>query len=404
MRKGILIALAVLALQADLARAQYADADLAYPSALPHPILDDIEECSSPTLWGQVDYLLWWVKDAPVPIPLVTTGTNSTLPGALGQPGTRVLFGDQGVNFGPTSGVRLTLGAALDADHRFSVEATGFLLPTVYQHYSATSGDDGSPLLAFPFFSTTPGHVGESAFQISNPNPVGTPLTGNVQIVSALELWGSELNFGACIWRSAGFQWTLLGGARYLGLRESLSISNATTDYAAAPTTQFSQSDNFDTQNQFYGGQLGTRFQWQCTRLFAELTLKCALGVTHQTVDVSGSFDESGATPLSLQHGFYTEPSNIGRQNADQFGVVPSAQLQFGYQITRCLRAVVGYDFLYWSQVVRPGNQIDRNINLSQNAAFNTGGVLVGPATPAPLFVRSDFWTQGLNVGLAWVF
>jgi len=25
---------------------------------------------------------------------------------------------------------------------------------------------------------------------------------------------------------------------------------------------------------------------------------------------------------------------------------------------------------------------------------------LVGPAQPAPLFVRSDFWAQGINVGL----
>jgi len=60
--------LAVLALQADLARAQYADADWPIRALCLTPSLDDIEECSSPTLWGQVDYLLWWVKDAPVPI------------------------------------------------------------------------------------------------------------------------------------------------------------------------------------------------------------------------------------------------------------------------------------------------------------------------------------------------
>ena len=49
--------------------------------------------------------------------------------------------------------------------------------------------------------------------------------------------------------------------------------------------------------------------------------------------------------------------------------------------------------------VVRPGNQIDRNINTSQNAFYGTG-ILTGPASPAPLFNRTDFWAQGVNFGL----
>ena len=62
-----------------------------------------------------------------------------------------------------------------------------------------------------------------------------------------------------------------------------------------------------------------------------------------------------------------------------------------------------GYSALYWNQVVRPGNQMDRGINLSQNQnpSFNTaGGGLVGPALPAPQFNRSDFWAQGGTFGV----
>jgi len=50
---------------------------------------------------------------------------------------------------------------------------------------------------------------------------------------------------------------------------------------------------------------------------------------------------------------------------------------------------------LYWSNVVLAGNQIDRAVNLSQNP-----GPIVGEPRPAFAFQRSDYWVQGLNVGL----
>ena len=54
-------------------------------------------------------------------------------------------------------------------------------------------------------------------------------------------------------------------------------------------------------------------------------------------------------------------------------------------------------NFLFLSNVARPGNQIDRTVNTTQ--LFGTPPV-VGPARPAPLFNQSDFWAQGVNVGL----
>ena len=51
---------------------------------------------------------------------------------------------------------------------------------------------------------------------------------------------------------------------------------------------------------------------------------------------------------------------------------------------------------------MRPGNQIDRNLNLTQGALGN--GALTGVALPAPLFNRSDFWAQGINLGFEFRF
>jgi len=80
--------------------------------------------------------------------------------------------------------------------------------------------------------------------------------------------------------------------------------------------------------------------------------------------------------------------------------------LKLGYEIKRNTRAFVGYDITYWDEVVRPGDQINRRVNLSQNAVLDPNGLgrLVGPAQPAPLFTRSGFWAQGLNFGLEFLY
>jgi hypothetical protein len=61
---------------------------------------------------------------------------------------------------------------------------------------------------------------------------------------------------------------------------------------------------------------------------------------------------------------------------------------------------------MYWNQVVRPGDQMSHSVNLTQNAVLDPNGTgkLVGPAQPAPLFNRTDFWATGLNFGVEFRF
>jgi len=57
---------------------------------------------------------------------------------------------------------------------------------------------------------------------------------------------------------------------------------------------------------------------------------------------------------------------------------------------------------LYWTNVVRPGQQIDRSLDEAQIPNFDT----LGPGSPSTLgrpavpFRQSDFWAQGLNLGV----
>ena len=61
-----------------------------------------------------------------------------------------------------------------------------------------------------------------------------------------------------------------------------------------------------------------------------------------------------------------------------------------------------GYTMLYTNNVVRPGKQIDRSINDTQSVAISEDPAarLAGPARPSFKFNGSDFWAQGVNVGL----
>ncbi len=71
------------------------------------------------------------------------------------------------------------------------------------------------------------------------------------------------------------------------------------------------------------------------------------------------------------------------------------------YRITDGLRVFAGYDFLYLSNVLRPGEQIDRGINFSQTVQSVIAGNAVASGTrPAAMLVGSDFWAQGLHLGL----
>ncbi|MCA9220398.1 MAG: BBP7 family outer membrane beta-barrel protein, partial [Planctomycetales bacterium] len=55
-----------------------------------------------------------------------------------------------------------------------------------------------------------------------------------------------------------------------------------------------------------------------------------------------------------------------------------------------------GYEFLFWSDVARPGSQIDLAVNDTQ---FD-GGTLNGAARPRFPFEQGYLWAQGLNLGL----
>ena len=127
-----------------------------------------------------------------------------------------------------------------------------------------------------------------------------------------------------------------------------------------------------------------------------------ALGCTNEIVTISGSSTQltPGLAPVTVPGGVLTQTSNIGRYYRNPFAVVPEGTISLGVQFTPWLRGTIGYNILYWSNVARPGNQIDLVVDRFNVPTDQNFGMGTGPARPAFNFNGSDYWAQGINFGL----
>jgi hypothetical protein len=201
-----------------------------------------------------------------------------------------------------------------------------------------------------------------------------------------------------------------LAGFRYLDLEEGLLISESprgTVIRNGVPTKvdRSSITDRFDTHNKFYGGQLGVRAKKWWGPLDLELQGKVALGATHQVVEISGFTSITALGVTSTAPGaLLTGPGNLGHHNRDKFAVAPEASVNVGYNFHPNWRVVAGYNLIYWSNVVRPGDQIDRVVNPTTAPALITGVTppvtQVGAVRPIFAFNDTDLWIHGFNAGL----
>jgi hypothetical protein len=363
------------------------------------------QPCSN-RFWIAGDYLLWWTKSNPVPVPLVTTGSIAdAVPGAIGQAHTDVLFGDHNVNYGATNGLRLQAGWALDGDQFLSLEGEFFILEQRSSRFKTTSDVGGNPLLALPFYDVSSNI--QNSYAIAFPGEEA----GGMSVSTRSRLDGWELNLSADLMHGASSRFDLLAGYRSVFLSESLQLETSASPLqddsfvtylgqAVSPPNVVTTVDRFRTYNQFYGGQIGGRFEWGTGPFTVGVTGKVALGDNQELVQIGGvSALTTGVGTTPVPGGILAVASNSGRFFRDEFSVVPEVVLQFSYELTSHLEANFGYSFLYLSNVVRPGNQVDRAIAPTLVPTDFQFGTAPG-SSPAFQFHSSDYWAQGLTFGL----
>jgi hypothetical protein len=429
MRTGPLKSLAVLIASAGLALAQapIAPPPVVYPLDAPQeaaPAAGPAWGAPAPAapadgdrLWVSAEYLLWWFKKSPVPVPLVTTTSSpdQTPTAGLGVEGTSGVLGFGGVDTGTRQGARFGAGLWLDDRREIGLEGNYlFIASRTVTRSVVSGGGPDSQALAVPFFADDLGT--ESTFVLASPGA----LAGGASLSLSSRLQGAELNGLVRVSPEGAFRLAVLGGFRYLELREGLTFTTAsvgiqTPDQGDNAGLVLNTVDRFDTENQFYGFQVGARAEYQLGRLLLSAAGKVAVGDMHQVVTVNGSattnfFNAPAGGPfvgVPVQTipgaGIFSQATNVGRVSQEQFAAVPELNVTVGYELTDGLRAFVGYDLLYASAVLRPGNQIDRTVTLSQTVQnVVAGGVAATGDRPVAFPTASSFWAQGLTFGVEW--
>jgi hypothetical protein len=357
--------------------------------------------------WVAVDSLHWTQRGMHLP-PLVSRGTTFNTNPVLGDPNVSVAYGGADDYLeDDMNGVRLNFGFWLDHCHEWSLSADYFEFGSVSDSAQFV-GVNGGPSLGRPFFDIALGNVANAVpvnYAGLDLNEIPVDVTGVVGIQASSELvsGGFQLRrFLVCrdgcgdtiFYRlPAQFRSRIdLGiGYRYTELDENLLVNHSVRGNAAQAPLSFNASDSFITQTRFNGFDFGIYYTRMRGRWNFDMQGRFAIGVNRQEVDIDGRFTRNA---VSGAGGLLAQPSNIGARSRDRMSVLPEFRATLGYRLTPRLRFNVGYTFLYWSNVVRPGDHIDLDINGNQ---IGTGGYTA--TRPEFAYRETDFWAHGVSFG-----
>jgi hypothetical protein len=325
-----------------------------------------------------------------------------------------VLLGGGELDTGHHPGIRVTASGAAG---NLGLEGSFFYIARRSTSRSVSStGQLGSTDLLLPYRDANAGGV-ESTTEISLSPSYG----GSAREELKNELMGAELDGAFAFFSQAGIRAEILGGVRWMRLRETYTITTSSAFIAPTPTDVWDTTDRFDASNNFYGLQLGARARFDRGPFHADASLRLAGGAMRQSVDVDGFLvtNDFSLAPVvqpgqpaqygpteTFAGGYFALPSNIGSHARTVFAIVPELRVNVGFKVAPGLTVFAGYTFLYANKVARPGRQIDRNINTTQNVAW-VGDIDVhptGPSAPGFEFDSSSFRAQGVNVGVAFGF
>jgi hypothetical protein len=361
--------------------------------------------------WASAEYLMFYQKGQVTP-PLIVANPGGTPTAQTGILGASAVLYDHTPNYSE-GGARFGAGVWFPRFcNNLGIEANYFFLAR--QSSTAVFDSNGDPSLSRPFFDTR-GFLNAEPFALHDG--VNNVATGSATVHDFTQLWGFDTNLRFKWLRGPNCWVDFLAGYRYLNLTEGIDITEDrfTQIVGTLPLGVHTREvESFHTANQFNGFQVG--LDGECRlwdRWFLGFNGKVAMGSVAQSVTLDGSTNYQFPAGLTQFNG--TQPgallvstTNRGRWTQNSFAVAPEIGLKIGYDLTDHLRVFAGYDFLYLSSVVRPGDQIDLNVNQAfrpvNGVTPGFGNIqnplTAGPRAPTVLLRTSDYWAQGINFGL----
>ncbi len=338
--------------------------------------------CGKPLWWARFELLMWWRQGRDLP-PLVTSGdasvVDSTEAGIL--PDASILFGGGRESSQMQAGGRMDLGFWLDPSECLGVGNRFYGLGRDDMRFQTDSFDN--PVLAIPFIDVDT----EEALLLAYPGLA----TGSVDVRGSSEVLGNDLYARFLICRDCDSRLDFVTGWSFSRINDDLRIRGNTTVTEVGGNipigTETEVFDRFDTRNEFHGVILGLMHEYECRCWSWQTMARMSIGNMNQRVIIDGqtSIGVPGDDPEVTAGGLFTNPdTNIGEFSRNEFTAVTEVGLNLAYHVGPCTKLTVGYSFLYWSDVLRPGDHIDRTI---------------GDDRPAFRFNRGDYWVQGVNLG-----
>jgi hypothetical protein len=358
-------------------------------------------------IWTSLDLLFVSVPGIHTPLPLALHGTVPYTGAAL--PPTTVAIGNNDLINDLRLGGRLGAGLWLDPCHVNGFDASLMFVGPATRDISVST-NAAFPTLLRPYIVVNTPLPGTPAIP---PTPPGQPnfadivgqsgTAGTVAVHTYSFLVGGDADYRRQIFSNCGTTANLLLGFRYLHLDESLTITESGVGAAGAAPAVFALSDRFATTNNFYGGQIGLAIEKVWGPWSLESDVKIALGSTSQTVNISGANNFAA----NAAAGLFAQDSNSGIYNHSNVSVIPELGLKLGYQMTPRWRLTMGFTFLYWSNVLQPGNQIDPIVDETKVPKPGAPPQVFAPlpsanAHPIIPFTRSDYYVYGMTVGLTY--
>jgi hypothetical protein len=349
-------------------------------------------------LWGSAEVLLWWMKGSDLP-PIVGTspiGTTRTDASVVGTAGYQTLYGDDIAGRDLQAGGRITLGTWLDGSHNAGIGTRFFAMDGAVEHFDAVT--NGGTIIGRPFFNV--GLNDEDAVLVGFPGEVA----GDIHVKFTNSLIGNDAFFRIMLERSRLRRLDVISGYQFLRMDDDLRI-DSTSDIIDPGSLIFGAQinifDRFRATNEFHGTMIGLQGTMGRGNMSLTALGKLGIGNNHQQVIIEGrqevSFPPGPATVTP--GGLFAQPSNNGTHVRDRICVIPEMTLNLAYHVRSNVSVHVGYNFIWMSNVLVSGDQIDRRVNLSQ-----IPGPVVGPNLPAFQFNSTEYWVQGINLGVNWNF
>lgn len=345
---------------------------------------DPCFQCRPPLWWMKADLLLGFRKGRGYPTLVTTDPANedSTTAGVL--PDATVLYDGDSENTQMQAGLNLDFGTFLNDCQSIGIGGRYFFYGEDDGNFSRNSGQNA--ILAVPFFSVDLG--ANAALLLAHPDVAGEVRSGSVGIRAANDVHGFDVYARLLYTRTCNGRIDFVTGWH---------TSSVNDNFQLTMQTDFNQLNNdvvlidqFNTENQFNGLILGVMTEHQICCYTLRGKARVSVGNMRQSVLINGSTSVNGVVDQNQPGGLFTAESNIGAYTQDQFAAVTEAGLSLGCHISPRTQLTLGYNLMYWSSVVRPGEQINTVVD----------DLNVPPTSPTFQFNTTSFWVQSLTLGL----